>query len=58
MPLPVLSSDMHEYIYNLYNKFIASTHGNTEDFQREIDEIICKSFSIDKIQYDYIKGEM
>jgi len=58
MPLPVLSSGTHEYIYNLYNKFFADVHGNNEDFQREIDEIICKSFSIGKAQYDYIKGEM
>ncbi|MDR2923261.1 MAG: N-6 DNA methylase [Treponema sp.] len=54
LPLPVLSSDMHEYIYNLYNNIFVSAHGSIEDFQREIDEIICKSFSIDKTQYDYI----
>jgi hypothetical protein len=58
LPLPVLSSDTHQYIYNLYNNNFIKTHGNINNFQCEIDEIICKSFSIDKTQYDYIRGEM
>ena len=58
LPLPVLSSDMHQYIYNLYKKYFAGKRGKIEEFQREIDDIICKSFSIGKTQYDYIKREM
>jgi type I restriction-modification system DNA methylase subunit len=58
LPLPVLSSDTHQHIFKLYNKTFVNIHGSIEDFQHEIDEIICKSFSIDKSQYEYIKGEM
>jgi hypothetical protein len=42
----------------LYNKTFVEAHGSIEDFQSEIDEIICKSFSIDKGQYDYLRGEI
>jgi type I restriction-modification system DNA methylase subunit len=55
LPLPVLSNDTHKYIYSLYNKLTNENVGNKSDFQDEIDEIICKSFSIDKNQYNYIK---
>jgi len=55
LPLPVLSPDTHQYIYNLYNKNITGARVNIDNFQYEIDDIICKSFSIDKTQYDYIK---
>jgi len=58
LPLPVLSSDMHRYIYNLYNKNFVNAHGNIKNFQCEIDEIICKSFSIDETQFDYIRREI
>ena len=58
LPLPILSLDTHRYIYELYNKTFAGTKGNIENFQKEIDDIICKSFSIDKNQYRYIKGEI
>ena len=58
IPLPVLAPDMHYYIYKLYNKTFVTTHGNMENFQCEIDAVICKSFSIDKSQYTYIKEEM
>ena len=58
LPLPVLSSDVHKYIYGLYNKTFVEKKGYAEDFQAEVDNIICKSFSLDKKQYDYIKGEL
>jgi type I restriction-modification system DNA methylase subunit len=58
LPLPILSSNICQYIIELYNKTFVNTCGSIEDFQGEIDEIICKSFSIDKDQYDYIKGEI
>jgi hypothetical protein len=59
LPLPVLPADTHRYIYMLYNKTIGEV-GEMDrkivDYQAEIDEIICKAFSIDKDQYSYIKG--
>jgi tRNA1(Val) A37 N6-methylase TrmN6 len=58
LPLPALSYDTHQYIRNLYNKTFVDIQGNIGNFQREIDEIICKTFSIDKRQYEYIKEEM
>jgi type I restriction-modification system DNA methylase subunit len=58
LPLPVLSPRTHQYIYELYIKTFTGNSVNTEDFQAEIDKIICKSFSIDKNQYDYIRGEI
>jgi type I restriction-modification system DNA methylase subunit len=57
-PLPVLSHDTHEYICDLYSKTFIYANGSAENFQKEIDEIICKSFYIDKSQYNYIKGEI
>jgi hypothetical protein len=56
LPLPVLPSSTHQYIHALYNKSIGELNVKTPEFQAEIDDIICKSFSIDKNQYDYIKG--
>jgi type I restriction-modification system DNA methylase subunit len=58
LPLPVLSSGTHQYIYELYHKTFAESGSNIEKFQGEIDTIICKSFSIDKGQYDYMRGEV
>lgn len=58
LPLPILSSNICQYIIESYNKTFVSTHGSIENFQGVIDEIICKSFAIDKNQYDYIKGEI
>ncbi|MDR2433929.1 MAG: N-6 DNA methylase [Treponema sp.] len=58
LPLPILSSDTHQYIIELYNKTFVNAHCGIECFQNEIDEIICKYFSIDKSQYNYIKGEI
>jgi hypothetical protein len=58
LPLPVLSHDMHQYIYGLYDKTFICANGSTENFQKEIDEIICKSFSIDKSEYGSIKREI
>jgi type I restriction-modification system DNA methylase subunit len=57
LPLPVLSSNMHQYICNLYKKTFIFENANPNDFQKEIDEIICKAFLIDKNQYAYIRGE-
>jgi hypothetical protein len=57
LPLPVLSPDTHQYICDLYKKTFVFSKGDTNDFQNEIDEIICKSFSIDKTQYAYMKEE-
>jgi type I restriction-modification system DNA methylase subunit len=58
LPLPALSSDAHRYIYALYNRLIDGAGKNIQEFQSEIDKIICKSFSIDKSQYKYIMGEI
>jgi hypothetical protein len=55
LPLPVLPDSTHRYIYSLYKKIIIENNGKKSDFQDEIDEIICKSFSIDRNQYNYIK---
>jgi type I restriction-modification system DNA methylase subunit len=57
LPLPILSSNTHQHICNLYKKTFVSANGNFSDFQNEIDEIICKAFNIDKSQYAYIIGE-
>jgi type I restriction-modification system DNA methylase subunit len=58
LPLPELSFDMHKYIYNLYNKTFSDGNSNSEEFQCEVDKIICTSFSLGKSEYDYIKGEV
>jgi tRNA1(Val) A37 N6-methylase TrmN6 len=58
LPLPVLSFDTHRYIRNLYNKTFVNAPGDIKNFQCEIDEIVRKSFSIDKGWYEYIKGEI
>jgi type I restriction-modification system DNA methylase subunit len=58
LPLPVFSPDTHQYIYALYSRFIEGANKNIDEFQAEIDEIICKAFSIGKRQYNYIKGEI
>jgi type I restriction-modification system DNA methylase subunit len=57
LPLPILPADTHQYICNLYEKTFIFENGNIDDFQNEIDEIICKSFLIDKSQYAYIKEQ-
>jgi type I restriction-modification system DNA methylase subunit len=55
LPLPILSVDTHQYICNLYEKTFLFADNRINDFQSEIDEIICKSFLIDKSQYVYMK---
>jgi type I restriction-modification system DNA methylase subunit len=55
LPLPILSDDTHRYIYNLYEKTFVIGNGGVDDFQSEIDGIICKSFGIDKREYGYMK---
>jgi type I restriction-modification system DNA methylase subunit len=55
LPMPILSADTHRYIYNLYEKTFVFANCSIDDFQSEIDEIICKSFLIDKRQYGYIR---
>jgi hypothetical protein len=57
LPLPILSTEMHQYISDLYKKTFILLKGDHYNFQREIDEIICKSFFIDKKQYTYMKEE-
>jgi tRNA1(Val) A37 N6-methylase TrmN6 len=57
LPLPVLDPDLHRYIYDLYNKLFNHGRGVVEDFQAEIDKIICDYFSISRSQYAYIKEE-
>jgi type I restriction-modification system DNA methylase subunit len=54
LPLPVLTYAAHQYIYDLYNKTFMPTGANIDDFQKEMDEIICASFFIDKSQYHYM----
>jgi tRNA1(Val) A37 N6-methylase TrmN6 len=58
LPLPVLPPGGHEYIYELYTKTFVYARADAGKFQAEIDKIICKSFSIDKMQYDYILREI
>ncbi|MDR1319746.1 MAG: N-6 DNA methylase [Treponema sp.] len=58
LPLPVLTLCTHQFIYKLYAKNFVNANANIEDFQAEIDKIICRSFSIDKHQYNYIRGEI
>ena len=55
LPLPILSADTHRYIKNLYEKTFVFANNNINDFQNEIDEIICKSFLIDKRWYGYMR---
>jgi tRNA1(Val) A37 N6-methylase TrmN6 len=57
LPLPILSEDIHQYICSLYKKTFVIANNSIDDFQNEIDEIICKSFLIDKSEYAYIKEE-
>jgi len=56
LPLPVLSSDTHQYICKIYNETFANKSVNAEYFQCEIDGIICKAFSLDKKHYNYIRS--
>ncbi|MDR0730433.1 MAG: N-6 DNA methylase [Treponema sp.] len=56
LPLPVLSAGTHKHIHALYNETFNKNRGEAPEFQAEIDKIICKSFSIDNDQYEYIKG--
>lgn len=58
LPLPVLPVDIHQHIYSLYHKTFDNKDGDGIFFQKEIDKIICHAFSIDKRQYNYIKGEI
>jgi hypothetical protein len=55
LPLPILSANTHRYICNLYKKTFVLANNSIDDFQSEIDGIICKLFGIDKVQYSYIK---
>jgi hypothetical protein len=57
LPLPILPDDTHWHICNLYKKTFVIGNNSIDDFQSEIDGIICKSFGIDKRQYGYMKGE-
>jgi type I restriction-modification system DNA methylase subunit len=57
LPLPVLSADVHRHICALYNKAIDGQKEKISDFQAEVDEIICASFSINKNQYTYIADD-
>jgi len=56
LPLPIFSPDLHKYIYNLYNETFNKKDKTISNFQSEIDEIICKYFTIDNTEYDYIMG--
>jgi hypothetical protein len=57
LPLPVFPDDTHKYIYTLYHATFDMPNGNIQSFQAAIDEIICKTFSLEPRQYDYITGE-
>jgi tRNA1(Val) A37 N6-methylase TrmN6 len=50
LPLPLLSGETHERIFNLYQKTLAAA-GDFAAFQAEIDAIICAAFSLNEEQY-------
>jgi len=58
LPLPILPPEVHQYIFKLYKKTFSDQNIGIENFQKEIDRIICKSFAINKSQYKYIKEEI
>ncbi|MCL2791514.1 MAG: N-6 DNA methylase [Spirochaetaceae bacterium] len=65
LPLPILSDETHQFIFDLYNKTFSealsetfSEKNNLVLFQEKIDKIICNAFSIDEEQYNYIKSEI
>lgn len=58
LPLPILSNETHKYICNLYYETFSQRDTEISLFQGKIEKIICDVFSIDKRQFDYIKGEI
>ncbi|AEF83459.1 N-6 DNA Methylase family protein [Leadbettera azotonutricia ZAS-9] len=57
MPLPILTTNEHKNIYDMYQKMILEEE-NMQTFQESIDKIICNYFSLDNKQYVYIKEEI
>ncbi|MCL2705065.1 MAG: N-6 DNA methylase [Spirochaetaceae bacterium] len=58
LPLPILSDKTHQFIFDLYNETFSKKNTKISLFQNKIDKIICKAFSINEDQYNYIKKEL
>jgi len=63
LPLPILSNKMYHSIFDLYNEAFSKAYPESILkkklflYQEKIDKIICKAFSINKEEYNYIKSE-
>ena len=58
LPLPILPGEIHQFIFSLYNETNFENSESLDSYQKTIDDIICKAFTISEEQYRYIKGEM
>jgi hypothetical protein len=56
LPLPLFSSDTHRAFSDFYHKIVTHSAQNIHEIQNEIDNAICKYFSISSKEYNYIQG--
>jgi tRNA1(Val) A37 N6-methylase TrmN6 len=56
LPLPLFSSDTHRAFSAFYHKIVTHSAQNIQEVQNEIDNAICKYFSISSKEYSCIQG--
>jgi hypothetical protein len=56
LPLPLFSNDAHRAFSAFHREIVTHSAQNIQEIQTEIDNIICKYFSISGKEYNYIQG--
>jgi type I restriction-modification system DNA methylase subunit len=56
LPLPLFSGDTHRAFSAFHHKIVMQPAQNIQELQNEIDNAICKYFSISSKEYSYIQG--
>ena len=57
LPLPVLPKETHSFINILYNETFSKKNTDVKLYQEKIDIVLCKTFGIEKDEYNYLKNQ-
>ncbi len=56
LPLPLFSDDTHSACSIFHHKIVTHSAQDIQEIQNEIDNVICRCFSISDQEYNYIQG--
>jgi hypothetical protein len=56
LPLPLFYDDTHRAFSDFYHKIVTHSAQNIQEVQNEIDNAVCKYFSISSKEYSCIQG--